>query len=473
MTTTGTKMKKKQGKASRAKAEVTRPVKTKIESEAPAGTGTVFESLKARIEKRSARIAVIGLGYVGLPLGVEFARSGFRVTGIDTEREKIERVNRGDSYIRDVSSEELKREVRAGRLEATDDFSKLFEMDCVSICVPTPLRKTRDPDVSSIISATKEIAKYLHSGELVVLESTTYPGTTDELILPMLEETGLKVGIDFFLGFSPERVDPGNKRFMTRNIPKVVGGVTAKCIEVAVALYKCSMSSVVPVSSTKVAEMVKLLENTFRSVNIGLVNEIALMCDKMKIDVWEVIEAAASKPFGFMPFYPGPGLGGHCIPIDPFYLSWKAKLSGFEARFIELAGQVNSSMPYHVVKKVGEALNSVCKSINGSRVLLLGVAYKADVDDARESPALDIYQMLTALGAEASYCDPYIPEIRTDNLRIKAKPLTPDLLEKADCVVITTAHSIFDYKLIASKAKLIFDSRNVFKGIRSDKIWRL
>lgn len=436
-------------------------------------TGAVLRSLKGRIETRKARIAVIGLGYVGLPLAVEFARSGFRVTGIDTEKAKIDRVNSGDSYIRDVSNDELRREVRAGRLEATREFSRLLEMDCVSICVPTPLRKTRDPDVSSIVNATGQIAKFLHRGELVVLESTTYPGTTNELILPMLEETGLKVGKDFFLGFSPERVDPGNKKFMTRNIPKVVGGVTPQCSQVAVALYRCCTPSVVPVSSTRVAEMVKLLENTFRSVNIGLVNELALMCDKMKIDVWEVIEAAASKPFGFMPFYPGPGLGGHCIPIDPFYLSWKAKLSGFEARFIELAGQVNGSMPYHVVNKVGEALNSVRKSVNGSSILLLGVAYKADVDDARESPALDIYQMLTGLGAEVSYCDPHIPEIRTDRFHMKAKPLTAELLEKADCVVITTAHSAFDYKMIVSKANLIFDSRNVLKGIKSKGIWRL
>ena len=469
----GTEMKREQKRTQRAKVEVERSDKTKGVRRTSEGRDAVFQNLKGRIEGRKARIAVIGLGYVGLPLAVEFARSGFRVTGIDTEKKKIDRVNSGNSYIRDVPSEELLREVGAGRLEATGDFSRLLEMDCVSICVPTPLRKTRDPDVSSIVSAAKQIAKYLHRGELVVLESTTYPGTTDELILPMLEETGLKVGKDFFLGFSPERVDPGNKKFMTKNIPKVVGGVTPKCSEVAVALYKCSMSSVVPVSSTKVAEMVKLLENTFRSVNIGLVNEIALMCDKMKIDVWEVIEAAASKPFGFMPFYPGPGLGGHCIPIDPFYLSWKAKLSGFEARFIELAGQVNSSMPYHVVNKVGEALNSVRKSVNGSSILLLGVAYKADVDDIRESPALDIYQMLTARGAEVSYCDPHIPEIKTDSFCTKAKPLTADVLERADCVVITTAHSVFDYKLVASKAKLIFDSRNVLKGVRSSKIWRL
>lgn len=375
----------------------TKPVKTGKGRGAGKGSSdadVAFETLKGRVQGHRARIAVIGLGYVGLPLAVEFARAGFRVTGIDTEKEKIGRVNSAQSYIRDVSNAELRREVKAGRLEATGDFSKLLEMDCVSICVPTPLRKTRDPDVSSIVSATKQIEKYLHRGELVILESTTYPGTTNELILPMLEETGLKVGEDFFLAFSPERVDPGNKKFMTRNIPKVVGGVTPKCSEVAVALYNCCTSSVVPVSSTKVAEMVKLLENTFRSVNIGLVNEIALMCDKMKIDVWEVIEAAASKPFGFMPFYPGPGLGGHCIPIDPFYLSWKAKLSGFEARFIELAGQVNSSMPYYVVNKVSEALNSVCKSVNGSTIVLLGVAYKADVDDVRESPALDIHQML-------------------------------------------------------------------------------
>ncbi len=433
----------------------------------------VFKSLKERITGRKARIAVIGLGYVGLPLAVEFAKSGFRVTGIDNDSAKVKRVNRGVSYIQDVPTAQLRREVHSGRLSATTDSSALREADCVSICVPTPLRKTRDPDVSCIVSAAAEIAKYLHSGELVVLESTTYPGTTDELILPMLEETGLKVGVDFFLAFSPERVDPGNEKYMTQNIPKVVGGVSPRCTEVAAELYRVSLSSIVPVSSTKVAEMVKLLENTFRSVNIGLVNEIALMCDRMKIDVWEVIEAAASKPFGFMPFYPGPGLGGHCIPIDPFYLSWKAKLSGFEARFIELAGQVNSSMPYHVVNKVAEALNSVKKSVNGSVVLLLGVAYKADVDDARESPALDILQMLKALGAEVWYSDPYIDEVRTDGLHVDSKPLTAGLLERADCVVITTAHTSFDYELVAAKAKLVFDSRNALKRFKSDKIWRL
>jgi len=455
---------------------VTRKAKTgkRARGPRPAGPGgRTFETLKTKVMRKKSRMGVIGLGYVGLPLAVEFAKAGFHVTGIDTDTRKVGKVNAGDSYIQDVSAAELKREVRSGRLSATADFSVLREIDCVSICVPTPLRKTRDPDVSSIVNATKEIARYLHPGQLVLLESTTYPGTTDELILPMLEETGLKVGEDFFLGFSPERVDPGNKSFTTSNIPKVVGGVTQKCTQVAVEVYKTTLSRVVPVSSTRVAEMVKLLENTFRSVNIGLVNEMALMCDKMKIDVWEVIQAASSKPFGFMPFYPGPGLGGHCIPIDPFYLSWKAKLSGFEARFIELAGQVNGSMPYHVVSKVGEALNSVRKSVNGAKVLLLGVAYKADVDDSRESPALDIYQMLTSLGAEVWYSDPHISELKTERFHIKSKPLTAELLEKADCVVITTAHGAFDYKLIASKAKLIFDSRNALNGMKSAKIWRL
>ncbi|MFH0778249.1 MAG: nucleotide sugar dehydrogenase [Candidatus Eisenbacteria bacterium] len=469
----GTRAKRAPQKARRTRARKKASSRATISRRSPGRSASAFERLKRRITRREARIAVIGLGYVGLPLAVEFARSGFHVTGIDTEEGKTSRVNEGISYIRDVSTEDLRREVRAGRLVATGDFSALREADCVSICVPTPLRKTRDPDVSFIVEAARQIAEHLHEQELVVLESTTYPGTTDELILPMLEETGLKVGEDFFLGFSPERVDPGNSRFLTRNIPKVVGGVTARCTDVAVALYASSMSSVVPVSSTKVAEMVKLLENTFRSVNIGLVNETALMCDRMKIDVWEVIEAAATKPFGFMPFYPGPGLGGHCIPIDPFYLSWKAKLSGFEARFIELAGQVNSSMSYHVVKKVGEALNSVKKSVNGSRILLLGVAYKADVDDARESPALDIFQMLTSLGAEVSYCDPHIPEVRTDHFQVRAKPLTAEALEEADCVVITTAHSAFDYELITSRSRLVFDSRNALKRFKSEKIWRL
>ncbi len=454
----------------------TRRAKTKREKgsrRAVPPEGRTFDELRTRVVRKKARIGVIGLGYVGLPLAVEFAKAGYRVTGIDTNAAKVAGVNAGKSYVQDVPTPELGRAVRSGRLSATTDFTVLKEIDCVSICVPTPLRKTRDPDVSSIVNAAREIARYLHRGQLVLLESTTYPGTTDELILPMLEEKGLKVGRDFFLGFSPERVDPGNRKYVTRNIPKVVGGVTERCTEVAAELYKTTLSTVVPVSSTRVAEMVKLLENTFRSVNIGLVNEMALMCDRMKIDVWEVIEAASSKPFGFMPFYPGPGLGGHCIPIDPFYLSWKAKLSGFEARFIELAGQVNGSMPYHVVSKVGEALNSVKKSVNGAKILLLGVAYKADVEDYRESPALDIYQMLTDLGAEVTYSDPHISEIRTERFRAKAKPLTARLLEQADCVVVTTAHGAFDYGLIAKKARLIFDSRNALKGVKSSKIWRL
>jgi UDP-N-acetyl-D-glucosamine dehydrogenase len=470
--------KAKAGKTARSKAgKAKRPSSKTKKASRPARkraqASSSFDRLKKRIEKRTARLSVVGLGYVGLPLAVEFARAGFSVTGIDTDSEKIKRIRDGNSYVRDVASADLRREVSAGRLEASGDFSKLLETDCVSICVPTPLRKTRDPDVSYIVNVTRHIARYLHEEELVVLESTTYPGSTDELILPMLEKTGLEVGKDFFLAFSPERVDPGNRKFTTKNIPKVVGGVTEKCTKIAVSLYEASVSSVVPVSSTKVAEMVKLLENTFRSVNIGLVNETALMCDKMKINVWEVIEAAATKPFGFMPFFPGPGLGGHCIPIDPFYLSWKAKLTGFEARFIELAGQVNGSMPYYVVRKVGEALNSARKSVNGSKVLLLGVAYKADVDDARESPALDIYQMLTSLGADVSYCDPYVSEVSTDHFRIKAEPFTKSIVEEADCVVITTAHSSFDYELVVSKAKLIFDSRNALKEFKSDNVWRL
>ena len=418
-------------------------------------------------------MAVIGLGYVGLPLLVEFARAGFKATGIDVDAEKVKLINTGKSYIADVPSSVLKEVVDAGLLDATTDFSVLAEADSVNICVPTPLRKTRDPDISYIVDAVEKIAKHLHKGQLVILESTTYPGTTEEVILPMLEETGLKVGVDFFLAFSPERVDPGNAQYNTNNIPKVVGGVTEACTEAASELYRSTLAETVTVGSAKSAETVKLLENTFRSVNIGLVNEIALMCDKMGIDVWEVIDAAATKPFGFMAFYPGPGLGGHCIPIDPFYLSWKAKLSGFEARFIELAGQINSSMPEYVVTKITDALNRHEKSVKGSRVLIIGVSYKADIDDIRESPALDVMSLLRAKGADVAYSDPMIEDKRSELEWATNVQLTEEALADCDCVAVITGHSGVDYTAVLEHAPIIVDTRNVFKNVKSDKIIRL
>jgi UDP-N-acetyl-D-glucosamine dehydrogenase len=432
-------------------------------------------SLIERIRARDARVAVIGLGYVGLPLAVELARAGFHAVGIDVVEEKVRRVNDGDSYIKDVPSDILAECVKSGRLTATTDFSVLKTCDTVNICVPTPLRKTRDPDISYIVSAVEEIQKYIHKGMLVVLESTTYPGTTEEVILPMLERDDFKVGQDFFVAFSPERVDPGNPRFNTKNIPKVVGGITPACTEVACALYATSLTTVVPVSSAKVAETVKLLENTFRSVNIGLVNEIALMCNKMDIDVWEVIRAAATKPFGFMPFYPGPGLGGHCIPIDPFYLSWKAKLAGFEARFIELAGQINGSMPEYVVGRVADALNGRKKAVNGARVLVVGVSYKANIDDIRESPALDVIRLLKRHGADVVYHDEFAnaddPELA--HAEVGAIELTPKTLAALDCAVIVTGHEGVDYQALLQHVPVVVDTRNVYAGVTSDKIVRL
>jgi UDP-N-acetyl-D-glucosamine dehydrogenase len=429
--------------------------------------------LEDRINKGIANVGVIGMGYVGLPLAMEFVRAGFRVVGFDIDKEKIKTLNAGKSHIQDVESEAVKDARRRRLFKATGNFAELKKMDSIHICVPTPLGKTRDPNVSYIVAAVGEIAKNLSPGKVIVLESTTYPGTTEEVVLPMLEETGYEVGVDFFLAFSPERVDPGNEQYVTRNIPKVVGGVTPRCTRIAATLYGSCVDTVVPVSSTKVAEMVKLLENTFRSVNIGLVNEIALMSDKLGIDVWEVIDAAATKPFGFMPFYPGPGLGGHCIPIDPFYLSWKAKLSGFEARFIELAGQINSSMPDHVIKRVTEALNTRRKSIKGASIVLLGVAYKSDIDDIRESPALEIMQTLSDLGAKLSYIDPYIPSLNLGGIQMKSKKFTPAVLGRADCVVVVTAHSDFDYTTLAKSADLLVDTRNALKGKRGKSIFRL
>jgi UDP-N-acetyl-D-glucosamine dehydrogenase len=416
---------------------------------------------------------VIGLGYVGLPLAVEFAHAGFRVTGIDIDEGRVRQLQRGSSYIPDVPTADVKALVRAGNLTATTDFSVLRRMDTVNICVPTPLSKQRDPDVSYIVSATEQVRKYLHAGMLVILESTTYPGTTDELILPQLQSTGMKVGSDFFLAFSPERVDPGNPQFTTRNIPKVVGGVTPACTEMALRLYRQRLDHVVPVSSTQVAEMVKLLENTFRSVNIGLVNELALMCKRLDIDVWEVIRAASTKPFGFMPFYPGPGLGGHCIPIDPFYLSWKARASGFEARFIELAGHVNGHMPDHVVELVAEALNRQGRAIRGSQVLVLGVAYKAEIDDVRESPSLDIMEKLHERGARIQYSDPYVPSIRFRGGLMRHVPLTASNVKKFDCVVIATAHKAIPYSKVLGWSRAVVDTRNALAGKNSKKIVRL
>ncbi len=419
--------------------------------------------LKEKLRSREAKLGVIGLGYVGLPLSMEFVRAGFHVTGIDTDSKKVRMLSDGVSYVQDVPSEWVRAAVEGGVFRATSDFSVLRELDSIDICVPTPLRKTKDPDISFVRSAVQEIEKYLHRDMLIILDSTTYPGTTDEVILSRLERSGLKVGEDFYLAFSPERVDPGNPRWNTKNIPKVVGGVTPNCTEHAVALYEQALGPVVPVSSTKVAEMVKLLENTFRSVNIGLVNELTLMSDRMGIDVWEVIDAAATKPFGFMPFYPGPGLGGHCIPIDPFYLSWKAKETGFEARFIELAGQINGSMPYYVVEKVVDSLNDQRKSARGSKVLILGVAYKEDVDDVRESPALDVMKLLADKGAAVSYSDPHVPDIDEGGVAMASLELTPDLLGEFDCMVIATAHAAFDYDMIVAAGVPIVDARNALK----------
>lgn len=434
-------------------------------------TSKHFDALAEKIRTKTARVGVVGLGYVGLPLAVEYARAGYTVTGIDLQKSKIDSVNRGESYIQDIPTGEVASLVSGKKLSATSDFSVIRELDTINICVPTPLRKTKDPDMSYIVSACEEIARYFHPGLLVILESTTYPGTTDELVRPMLEKSDLRVGQEFFLCFSPERVDPGNAKFQTRNIPKVVGGTTAACTEIGRLFYSQALENVVPVSSTQVAEMVKLLENTFRMINIGLVNEMALMCERMDINVWEVIEAAATKPFGFMPFYPGPGLGGHCIPIDPFYLSWKSKQAGIEARFIELAGHINGQMPHFVVEKIQNALNEATKPLRGSVVHIQGVAYKRDIDDVRESPALDIIHLLQRRGAIVTYSDPFVPEVRFDGLDLKSQDTGG--AAGADCVVIVTDHSAFDYAALLQDSKLIVDTRNAMKKFSSPKIIRL
>lgn len=420
-----------------------------------------YDSLLHRLNAREARVGIIGLGYVGLPLAVEFAEAGFHVVGIDVMADKVNQLNSGHSYIADIPSERLAPLVKAGKFVATTEYSEVRGLDTVSICVPTPLRKTKDPDMSYVIQAVDQVADYAHDGLLIVLESTTYPGTTDELVVPKLEDAGFVIGRDVFVSFSPERIDPANPKYGVRNTPKVVGGVTPACTEVTLTLYSAAVDTVVRVSSPTAAEMVKLLENTFRAVNIGLVNEMALMCDKLGVDVWEVIEAAKTKPFGFMPFYPGPGLGGHCIPIDPLYLSWKLKTLNYTARFIELASEINTSMPAYVVSKVADALNDNAKSVKGSNIVVLGVAYKRDVDDVRESPALDVIHLLREKGANIRYHDPFVPRFRLeDNTPIDSTPYSEALMQEADCVVIITDHTTIDWSNVTHTAKLIVDSRN-------------
>ena len=439
----------------------------------PAPPAESLASLETRIADRSAALAVVGLGYVGLPLGLTFADAGYRVHGIDVDAAKVKRLREGRSHVTDVADRELAEHVESGRLHPTTDWGILDRADVVTICVPTPLRKTKDPDLTFVVSAAERVAEHLHPGQLVILESTTYPGTTEEVVLPLLAESGLRVGRDFALAFSPERVDPGNETYRTRNIPKVVGGVTETCTRLAAAFYGECVDEVFPVTSTRVAEMVKLLENTFRSVNIALVNEMALMCAHMGIDVWEVIAGAATKPFGFMPFYPGPGLGGHCIPIDPLYLQWKARLDGFEPQFIQLAQKVNGDMPRFVVRRAMELLNEVRKPLNGSRVHLLGVTYKRGVNDVRESPALEILGQLSSQGARISYSDPHVPELRIADRRLSHREPDREFLESRDLVVVVTDHEEFDYPFLIDHAPLILDTRNATAGLAAENVRKL
>ncbi|HBU69392.1 MAG TPA: UDP-N-acetyl-D-glucosamine dehydrogenase [Elusimicrobia bacterium] len=432
----------------------------------------MYLNLKQKVAAKSAKVGIIGLGYVGLPLAVQLAKSGFSVLGFEVDSSKVKNVKSSRSYIGDVTSEDLAGLVRKKTLGATTDFKKLRSMDCVIICVPTPLRKSKDPDVSYIVSATQKVADSLKKGQLIILESTTYPGTTQELVRPMLEKTGLKCGRDFFLAFSPERVDPGNSKYDIHNTPKVVGGVTTHCSSLARDLYSNVTTYVMPVSSTEAAEMVKLLENTFRAVNIALVNEVALMCNRLKLDVWEIIDAAATKPFGFMPFYPGPGIGGHCIPLDPHYLSWKLKTLNFYSRFIELAGEMNSKMPEHLVQKIVDVLNADGKSIKNSKILILGVAYKKDVGDVRESPALDVIKLLLDKNANISYYDPYVSSLEIEGKNIRSVKSISSL-KSFDAAVIVTNHTNIDYKAVVANSKLVIDGRNATKGIKSRKISKL
>jgi UDP-N-acetyl-D-glucosamine dehydrogenase len=420
-----------------------------------------------KLKTKETQFCVIGLGYVGLPLAVEVANVGINVTGIEIDRTKVEKINRGENYIGDVKDDELKAAVDKGLITATTDFSVILDMDVVSICVPTPLNKLKDPDMSFITSALDEIEKYMHKDLVVILESTTYPGTTREYMLPRLEKSGLVCGKDFFLSFSPERVDPGNPVYLTKNTPKVLGGVTPACTEHSKAIYDQIFDEIVPVSSAEAAEMAKLLENTFRMINIGWVNELAIMCDRLGVDAWEVIDAAATKPFGFMKFYPGPGLGGHCIPIDPHYLSWKMKTLNYKTKFIDLAAEVNTSMPEYVVHTLMDGMNMHGKALNGSNIMVLGMAYKNDIDDLRESPAFDVYNLLEDRGATVCYHDPYCPSFKRDGGEVESMPLTAELLQSLDAVVITTAHSNVDYQFVVDNAKLVIDSRNATKTLNN------
>jgi len=429
----------------------------------------MVKKLRKLILEKKAKVGIIGLGYVGLPLAVEFANAGFTVYGIDTAQERVNQIKKGSSYIIDVPSSHIKRLVSKGKLHATCKYDVIKKLDAIIICVPTPLSKTREPDISYIIEAVKRIAEGKKKGQLIVLESTTYPGTTDEIVLPILESKGLKAGRDFFLAFSPERIDPANKQFGTSQIPKVIGGFSKTSGKSAEDLYGQIMENVVLVSSSKIAEMTKLLENTFRSVNIGLVNELTLMCDKLGVDVWEVIEAAKTKPFGFMPFYPGPGIGGHCIKIDPLYLSWKARLHGFEAKFIELADQINSGMPEYVVGKITSTLNKRGKTVKESKILILGTAYKRDVSDTRESPAIEIIRILKNQGAMVSYSDPYVFQIELDKKSLKSSNLNNRFLKSRDCVVIVTDHSNVDYRKVVKNSKLVVDTRNATRHISNNE----
>lgn len=443
------------------------------ESLALAPGGEPGEKLEACIRDRSARAGVIGLGYVGLPLGIEMSRAGFQVTGIDVDPRRVESLNAGNSYILDIPQEMLRSLVGRGGIKATQSFGAIERLDAVSICVPTPLRKTKDPDLSYIVSAVEAVRDHLRPEQLIILESTTYPGTTREVVLPILEESGLKVGQDFFLAYSAERVDPGNRTYTTANIPKVVGGITPRCTELASLFYQQLIEKIVPVSSPECAEMVKLAENTFRCVNIALANEMAMMCHKLGTSVWEVIEAAKTKPFGFMPFYPGPGLGGHCIPVDPYYLTWKAKLNGSEPRLVELAANINSKMPEFTVGRIADALNERSKSLKSSKILGLGVAYKKDAIDIRESPAIEVIRNLHEKGAEVCYSDPYVASIDLGGKVLNAVECRAELLESTDCVVVLTDHSAFDYAMVAASSPLVVDTRNALKDFCGPNVVRL